>query len=632
MPTVRENIAYASQHFMLVYRGTLLRVARAVALLVLVAALLEVFVFNFNYFASAGYRTINLENRLDMESEDGTYALTSIDHVLEFSHLNTEIHNIKVDFAPDQPAQNVTLKIQFTDAAHLTYFDSTEYTVGVPPVDVSTMGERTQYINLQTAGLVENLRIEVVGDEVSYPILLDGIYLNAHRPFEFSLLRFGTAVGILLLGYAFRPGSAIYRIRIVENPRKSKVGIIFAVTVEVALLTSFLLFGSNLVGVATSSYNYGSWDGTSLVNTFEVGGDNAQQYAELARAMAEGRLYLEEEPPAWLQEMNDPYDKGARDELQKETGEKYLFDVAYYEGRYYVYFGVVPVLLFYLPFYLLTGANFPTAIGVLVMAIAFVLGATALLDRFARYHFRSVSLGVYLLLQIPTVACSGILYLAKFPTFYSLPIMCGVLGVGPILLDALAAVGPSLRVAVRRLAVHGASGRVPPAAAGAVASGLPAVLAHLHHRAPPADCGRRAGVRLPGGALRAGGCRHHGVQLRALRIAHRLRGQLQPHGERHDEARYERRSSGPGLFRLLLAAALHDRGVSLLAAGALRHHLYGADHPRGHLRRHLRLPAHSVGARVLAAHLGDARAAAVHTHYHGRDHHADRVGCGGGPA
>ena len=117
MPTVRENIAYASQHFMLVYRGTLLRVARAVALLVLVAALLEVFVFNFNYFASAGYQTINLENRLDMESEDGTYALTSIDHVMEFSHLNTEIHNIKVDFAPDQPAQNVTLKIQFTDAA-----------------------------------------------------------------------------------------------------------------------------------------------------------------------------------------------------------------------------------------------------------------------------------------------------------------------------------------------------------------------------------------------------------------------------------------------------------------------------------------------------------------------------------
>ena len=426
MPTVRENIAYTFQHFMLIYRANLVRAARMAALLVLVAALLEVFVFNYNFFASAGYQTIDLSERMGIEEEDGAYALTSVNHVLEFSHLNTEIHNIKMDFDPDQPAQLVSLKIQFTDAAHQTYFDSTEYTVGVPEVSVSTVGERTKYINLQTSGRVENLRIEVTGQDVSYPILLDALYLNAHRPFEFSFLRFGAALGVLLLGYAFRPKSAIYRIRIVENPRKSKAGIIFAVSVEVCLLTAYLLFGSNLVGVATSSYNYGSWDGTSLVNTFEVGGDNAQQYAELAKSMAEGKLYLEEEPPQWLQDMNDPYDKGARDELQKETGEKYLFDVAYHDGRYYVYFGVVPVLLFYLPFYLLTGANFPTAVGVLVMAILFVLGATALLDRFARYHFRSVSLGVYLLLQIPLVACSGILYLVKFPTFYSLPIMCGL--------------------------------------------------------------------------------------------------------------------------------------------------------------------------------------------------------------
>ena len=61
-----------------------------------------------------------------------------------------------------------------------------------------------------------------------------------------------------------------------------------------------------------------------------------------------------------------PLRQGARDELQKQTGESYLFDVAYYEGHYYVYFGVLPVLLFYLPFYLLTGSSFPTAIGVLI--------------------------------------------------------------------------------------------------------------------------------------------------------------------------------------------------------------------------------------------------------------------------
>ena len=112
--------------------------------------------------------------------------------------------------------------------------------------------------------------------------------------------------------------------------------------------------------------------------------------------------------------------------MQKETGEPYLFDVAYYNGHYYVYFGVVPVILFYLPFYLLTGANFPTAIGVLIAVVAFVLGCSALLDRFARYHFKRVSLGLYLLLQIPLVMCCGVLYLLKFPTFYSLPIALGL--------------------------------------------------------------------------------------------------------------------------------------------------------------------------------------------------------------
>ena len=427
MPTVRENIAYTFEHFMLVYRGTLLKVARAVAIIALIALALEVFVFNINFFTSSGYRTINLDDRIQLQRNDeGAFLLTDVDHTLEFSSLNTEVRNIRIDFNADQPAQNIAVKIQFTDSAHQTYFDTTEYTVGIPDASVSTVVDPSKFINLQTAGYVENLRIEVVGEDVSYPILLNGVSLNAHRPFAFNPLRFVAVFGLLLLGYAFRPKSAIYRIRIVENPRKSKAGIIFAVAIELALTTTFLFYGSNLVGVATSSYNYGAWNGTSLVNTFEVGGDNAQQYAELAKAMAHGQLYLEEEPPQWLQDMADPYDKGARDEAQKETGEPYLFDVAYHDGHYYVYFGVVPVVLFYLPFYLLTGANFPTAIGVLIACVAFVLGCSALLDRFARYHFKRVSLGLYLLLQIPLVTCCGILYLLKFPTFYSLPIMLGL--------------------------------------------------------------------------------------------------------------------------------------------------------------------------------------------------------------
>ena len=427
MPTVRQNISYAYTGFMRAHRPAVRHLAKSILAILAVALLLETFLFNLNFFTSAGYNSISLNDKLNLqETTDEQYKLTAVNHTLEFSNLNTEVHNIWLNFDYRQPAQELTVKIQFTDDAHHTYFDSTEYTVGVPDVAVSTLSDQSEYINLNTTGLVDNLRIEVTGENVSYPIKLSDIVLNAHHPFDFNAGRFLATAGILLLAFAFRPRSAIYRIYIVDEPRKSKAAIIATVVIEVWLMATFLFMGSNLVGVATQGYNSGSWDGHSIVNTFEVGGDNAQQYAELAKAMAHGQLYLEEEPPQWLQDMADPYDKGARDEAQKETGEPYLFDVAYHDGHYYVYFGVVPVVLFYLPFYLLTGANFPTAIGVLIACVAFVLGCSALLDRFARYHFKRVSLGLYLLLQIPLVTCCGILYLLKFPTFYSLPIMLGL--------------------------------------------------------------------------------------------------------------------------------------------------------------------------------------------------------------
>ena len=424
MPSIWENITRLISSFVTRHDATLKSFTKCLFVAISLSLLLEVLVFNVGYFKTAANEPMRVSAQLNLpQTENGLYKVTEYDHTLEFSDLNTEINNIRLDFDTSQPAQLLDIKIHFTDAAHLTYFDSTEYTEGVPVVKVSTINDRSGYININASGPVDSLRVDIGGEDIQYPVMLQDVYINAIHPFHFNGLRFLAVVGILSLVYVFRPGSSIYRCFIVERPRKSKAVIIATVAVELVLMSAFLFYGSNLVGVASANYNWGSWDGISLVNTFETGGENAQQYAELAKSMAQGKVALEEEPPQWLIEMDDPYDKGARDEAQKLTGEAYLFDVAYHDGQYYVYFGVVPVLLFYLPFFLITGANFPTAIGVLLAGYAFVLGCTVLLDRFARYHFKRVSLGLYLLLQIPLVACSGVLYLVKFPTFYSLPIM-----------------------------------------------------------------------------------------------------------------------------------------------------------------------------------------------------------------
>ncbi|MGI6535597.1 MAG: cytochrome C oxidase Cbb3 [Eggerthellaceae bacterium] len=401
------------------------------AVILALGALVEVFVFNFNYFASLGYKPINLtyelQGQLPKSMNNKEYRLTTVNNSIEFSGLNTEVHNIHIQFDSSESAQVVSATIHFTDEAHQTYFDSNEYSVGIPTAKIATNGTESQYLNLNASGKVQNLKIEFSGDEnLTYPITIIKVEINAHCPFTFQFMRYLLLVAVMALVYVFRPKSAIYRWHVNAERTRMNALIAVAVTIEVLALSTFLLYGSNLVGVATSSYNYGSWDKHSLANTYEVGGKNAQQYAELAKSMTEGHLYLDETPPDWLVQMDDPYDKGARDELQKHTGEDYLFDVAYYDGHYYVYFGVVPVLIYYLPFYLITGSTFPTAIGVLISGLFFVIGTTLLLLLFARRHFKKVSLGLFLLLQISLIMCSGMLYLFKLPTFYALPIMTGL--------------------------------------------------------------------------------------------------------------------------------------------------------------------------------------------------------------
>ncbi|MDO4442410.1 MAG: cytochrome C oxidase Cbb3 [Slackia sp.] len=412
------------REFAATHHSEIRRFFKAACIIVSLAVVLETAVFNFNHWRSLTWQTVTLDSRIDLpEAADGRFRISSVDNDIEFEHLGVPVHNVRLDFSWNQGAQNVPVKLWFTDDAHSTYFDDTEYTSGVPVTNIATNCDESEYLNLNSSGEIGKLRIEIGGDDTVYPLYLDGVSINAPEPFAFSMMRFMAALAVMTFAYAFRPRSGLYRISIKQHPHRSKIAAIGIVAVEVWLCSSFLFMGSNLVGVATSSYNAGSWDGVSLANTFEVGGDNAQQYAELAKSMAHGKLYLEEEPPNWLQNMEDPYDRGARDQLVKETGENYLWDVAYYDGHYYVYFGVVPVLLFYLPFYLATGANFPTAIGVLIAMAAFIAGISALLDRFARYHFKRVNLGLYLLLQMAVVVCSGTMYLLKFPTFYSLPIM-----------------------------------------------------------------------------------------------------------------------------------------------------------------------------------------------------------------
>ena len=107
------------------------------------------------------------------------------------------------------------------------------------------------------------------------------------------------------------------------------------------------------------------------------------QYQELAEALSEGKVSVGDAEEALLAVKN-PYDTIA---LQA-AGIGYRADYAYHNGKYYVYFGIVPVLLLYLPYYLLTGGALQNYVAVFVFFAGFIIAAAGFVYELMKRYFK----------------------------------------------------------------------------------------------------------------------------------------------------------------------------------------------------------------------------------------------------
>ncbi len=143
-------------------------------------------------------------------------------------------------------------------------------------------------------------------------------------------------------------------------------------------------------------------------------------YALLFEGFLNKHLYINIKPDPRIGMLDNPYVGFSKYE--------HLWDFAWYDNKYYVYFGVAPVILFYYPVYLLSFGNYIPAyafINVILLIFTITFAFLTLL-RFYKHFSQKFSLVIFTLCLIASFLGGGYLFLALAEEMYNTPILCGV--------------------------------------------------------------------------------------------------------------------------------------------------------------------------------------------------------------
>ncbi len=147
-------------------------------------------------------------------------------------------------------------------------------------------------------------------------------------------------------------------------------------------------------------------------------------YNLLVQGFRAGQLNLKQEVPPGLAQLANPYDMEAGRPYRLILGSP-VFDMSYYKGQLYLYFGVTPALVLFWPYALLTGHYLLHKEAVVIFcSVGFLTGVWLLCALWRRY-FAEVSFGVVVAGTLALGLGTGIPVLLEECDFYEVAVSCG---------------------------------------------------------------------------------------------------------------------------------------------------------------------------------------------------------------
>lgn len=386
--------------------------------LMLIAFCVELFIFQFRVWqdldneailvplAIGDYSkgtTIDDNGTVTFDQKNGnclvTFDLRSLNHL--------EIHNIAISaFSPDGEAYwddfegNTYACLRSRMVKVRMVLTEGEQNVLLEPGAIGANSISFDIISFPSGSSPELITIQfqsIMGEK----IVLSGIKLNAQRKISFSLSRYFGILTIMLLIRCLGPKSKLWNIRLFEIKLQKRI---FA-EVFFGLVFAWLIYGF------------------LLRNPVYIQGEGGfTPYRELAHALSRGQTWIDEMPSKELLEMDDPYSFMER----MESGVKYKLDYALYEGKYYVYFGIVPCLIFFMPLYMAAGIDIPGWCVIAVLLLLLYIGTGGLIKVLADRYCRNISIAVYVFLRIGILAVLSLPAIVSDPNAYYIPMLSAV--------------------------------------------------------------------------------------------------------------------------------------------------------------------------------------------------------------
>lgn len=233
------------------------------------------------------------------------------------------------------------------------------------------------YLQVLPFGHTHELRFEFNSLRAEAAIL--AVELNKPLPVDISIVR----IVLMSLAFVLCYAVAATKVRqqlIASSSRAYRNLNRFALLLALGLATFIFVamspwFSNSDMGFKFTSIGfaaYGTPNETLLVPMPKTQEQiaNTDAYTQLLDSFLKGQFHIDYQADARIATMDNPYDASER----AAKNIPYLFDRAYYDGKFYPYFGVTPLFLIYLPIYLLTGMVPAMALAAYIGTILALLG------------------------------------------------------------------------------------------------------------------------------------------------------------------------------------------------------------------------------------------------------------------